>query len=143
MAVVTLTVLKAKYQTGDFPTEQDFIDLIDTLANDSIAVYKRYVALLTQAGTNAPVATVLENTIGNIVWSRGGAGQYYGTLNGQLPADKTFIMLNNGVATTQLITTSWNYNDSGDQIAVYVQDVNGFGQDNWLNNTAIEIRVYP
>jgi len=52
-------------------------------------------------------------------------------------------MLNNGVATTQLITTSWNYNDSGDQIAVYVQDVNGFGQDNWLNNTAIEIRVYP
>jgi len=46
MAVVTLTVLKAKYQTGDFPTEQDFIDLIDTLANDSIAVYKRYMEIL-------------------------------------------------------------------------------------------------
>ena len=33
--------------------------------------YKVYTALLTQSGTNAPVATVLENTLGGeIVWSR-------------------------------------------------------------------------
>lgn len=31
MSVVTISQLKSKYQDGDFPTESDFIDLIDTL----------------------------------------------------------------------------------------------------------------
>jgi len=39
---------------------------------DVTAPYLSYVALLTQSGTNAPVATVLENTIGDIVWSTDG-----------------------------------------------------------------------
>ena len=37
---------------------------------DYVIPYKVYTALLTQTGTNAPVATVLENTLGGTpVWS--------------------------------------------------------------------------
>lgn len=43
--------------------------------------YKVYSALLSQTGTNAPVATVLENTLGgDVVWTRINPGQYLGTL---------------------------------------------------------------
>ena len=44
-------------------------------ANEKIP-YNIYTALLTQSGTAAPVATVLENTIGNITWVYEGVGQY-------------------------------------------------------------------
>lgn len=39
---------------------------------------KKYIALLTQAGTAAPTATVLLNTTGNtVLWERSGAGDYH------------------------------------------------------------------
>ena len=41
-----------------------------------------YKALMTQTGTAAPTATVLLNSIGSIVWSRDGVGNYIGTLTG-------------------------------------------------------------
>lgn len=41
--------------------------------------YKVYTALLNQSGTDAPVATVLENTLGNIVWSYDDIGSYIAT----------------------------------------------------------------
>lgn len=45
-----------------------------------------YVALLTQSGTDAPVATVLKNTLGGtVVWSYAGVGVYEGTLAGAFP----------------------------------------------------------
>ena len=44
---------------------------------------KKYIALLTQEGTNAPVATVLENTLGGtVVWSYQGSGAYQAYLAG-------------------------------------------------------------
>jgi len=51
--------------------------------------YKIYSALLTQTGISDPVATVLENTIGNVVWTRIGVGQYLGTLVGAFTNGKT------------------------------------------------------
>jgi len=53
--------------------------------------YKVYTALLTQTGNAAPVAVVLENTIGSIVWTRNSPGSYTGTLNNSFPQNKTFI----------------------------------------------------
>ncbi len=53
--------------------------------------YRVYTALLTQTGTDAPVATVLENTIGNIVWTRISAGNYQATLNGAFTLGKTYL----------------------------------------------------
>lgn len=52
---------------------------------------KVYKALLTQEGTSAPVATVLENTLGGpIVWTRLNTGGYLGTLTGAFLVDKVF-----------------------------------------------------
>lgn len=54
--------------------------------------YKVYTALLTQTGTSAPVATVLENTLNApIVWTRASLGIYTGTLSGAFVDLKTFI----------------------------------------------------
>ena len=51
---------------------------------------KVYIALLTQTGTDAPVATVLKNTLGGVpVWSYSNVGVYTGTLASAFTANKT------------------------------------------------------
>jgi hypothetical protein len=50
------------------------------------AAYTKYVCNVNQTGTGAPVVQVLENTIGNIVWTRFGVGDYRGTLSGAFPS---------------------------------------------------------
>ncbi len=59
---------------------------------EPVKPYKVYSALLTQSGTDAPVATVLENTLGDIVWTRINAGQYECTLTDAFIEDKTGIL---------------------------------------------------
>jgi hypothetical protein len=47
--------------------------------------YKVYAALLTQSSINAPVATVLENTLGvNLIWSYSDVGSYFATASASL-----------------------------------------------------------
>ena len=64
---------------------------------------KRYKALLNQSGTDAPVATILENTLGGVpVWTRIADGYYYCTLANAFTANKTFCSVtygpNSGIA---------------------------------------------
>lgn len=55
---------------------------------------RRYVATLTQSGTDAPTAIVLLNTLGGaVVWTRDEAGRYTGTLNGAFPAGRTVPLM--------------------------------------------------
>lgn len=62
------------------------------LSSFGVTVEKRiYKAILTQTSTNDPVATVFENTLGNIVWTRDSAGAYTGTLTGAFPAGKVYF----------------------------------------------------
>ncbi len=60
--------------------------------------YTLYSALLTQTGTNAPVATQLQNTIaGTMTWARTGSGIYTVTNSGTpFTADKVQVFLNGG-----------------------------------------------
>lgn len=55
--------------------------------------YKEYVAILTQTGTSAPVATVLNknapNYLGDVTFTYTGVGIYEGTLTGKLTVGKT------------------------------------------------------
>lgn len=137
MAVVTKTALKAKYQTGDFPTEQDFIDFIDT-----VYPYEKYVALLTQTGTNAPVATVLENTLGGtVVWGRTTDGSYTATLSGAFTSAKTVVFCTGGTADYDGMMSG--NRSSSNVIAVLTSDSDGNLSDNRLTVASIEIRVYP
>lgn len=96
--------------------------------------YKVYTALLSQSGTNAPTAVVLENTLGGtVLWSRATGGVYYATLTGAFASDKTAIFVTNRLSNDLLRSYR------GDANIVYLESSNGDG--NLLNNT-IEIRVY-
>lgn len=53
---------------------------------------KVYKALLTQTGTAAPTAVVLENTLGNVAWGYDGVGMYSAALEGAFTEDKTFVL---------------------------------------------------
>jgi hypothetical protein len=52
-----------------------------------------YKAILEQVGEDAPVATVLENTLyGTPVWTRLSRGKYRATLEGAFPPNRTLII---------------------------------------------------
>lgn len=106
---------------------------------------KRYVALLTQTGTNAPVATVLENTLGGtVVWSYQSPGSYRATLSNAFALNKT-------LPTKQAVKTaadesSWVgilANNSADYFDVYTGDDQGNGANGVLVGFSILITVYP
>ena len=77
---------------------------IASLASGSTA-YNSYVALLTQAGTAAPVATVLSNNLtATLTWARTGVGVYTLTASAAtFTANKTIVFLNAG-SLSSLIT---------------------------------------
>lgn len=52
-----------------------------------------YRALLVQSGASSPIATVLQNTIGEIVWTRIDAGNYSGTLANAFNPQKTMVSI--------------------------------------------------
>lgn len=156
MSVVTTTYLKSRFQSGDFPNEQDFIDLIDTLGAGTS--YKKYTALLTQTGTDAPVATVLENTLGGTpVWTRTALGVYRITLTGTFTENKTLVegfgnsdgtagiykpTFGGTMGAYTLIRVDANYI----QLQTYNDTITGqleFSAILGVNSIPIEIRVYP
>jgi hypothetical protein len=103
--------------------------------------YKVYTALLSQSGTDAPVATVLENTLGGaVVWSRNLQGVYFATLNGAFIDNKTFGLSGNNVVDGQAVKNIIQRN-TDNQIVVETY-FNTTKQDGILNKTSIEIRVY-
>ena len=63
----------------------------------STPLYKVYTAILSQSGTDSPVATVLENTLGiTPTWTRLSVGSYQFNAPGTLTLEKTiaFVQLN-------------------------------------------------
>jgi hypothetical protein len=102
--------------------------------------YTTYAALLNQSSTSAPVATILQNGIGAIVWARTATGFYTGTLVGAFPANKTFLLADSlNVTTAPVIRIKRNDDDT----IVIITHQSGAAQDGLLEDTTIEIRVYP
>lgn len=100
--------------------------------------YKVYTALMSQSGTSAPTVSILENTIGNIVWTYNAVGVYDGTLMGTFLSGKVVCFISGlSLMAYQL--------DRGDDDAVLIQvrDFGGAFQDSQLVDASIEIRVYP
>lgn len=109
--------------------------------NGAVVVnYSKYIANIFQSGTSDPFATVFENTIGDIVWTRLSTGFYAGTLTAAFPtADRTYIMLN-GTTNPGLATAYW-YNTN--EIRIVTQDTSlGALADDLLQYATIEIRTY-
>jgi hypothetical protein len=113
------------------------------------ATYQVYTALLTQSGSGDPDATVLnsedDNYLGEIVWSRIGAGNYLGTLEGAFTdVDKVQIFLGGNTGNFgSFYATGWN-DVSSIYIASAIQtDINSFTPtDGLIYKLPIEIRVY-
>ena len=102
--------------------------------------YLEYVALLSQNGTAAPVATVLKNTLGGtVVWTRNVAGEYFGTLVGAFTSGKT-----------TLFAGSESFGSGGNGAlplmahappnAIVISAIDG---DDRLAGCPIDVRVYP
>ena len=65
----------------------------EAFTSESDINYLVYTALLTQAGTVAPVASVMQNTLGaDVAWTRSNVGQYAGSLVGSSFPSSTFIL---------------------------------------------------
>lgn len=104
--------------------------------------YKVYTALLTQSSTSAPVATVLENTLGGaVVWTRDSAGAYKATLSGAFTVNKTFILTSPYSAyNTEVKSTYLGSNE----ILVGTFNSSGTQADGiMVGFQNLEIRVYP
>jgi len=121
---ITVTESNVTYQNG-----------IKTLNN---VTYKKYIALLKQTGTSAPVATVIENTLSDsIIWTYNGVGIYTGTLTNEFTQYKTTIYHNN---TAQGFTyVNWQ---NEDEIDVETWNATGTRVNGQLDYMTIEIRVY-
>ena len=110
--------------------------------------YKIYTALLTQVDMENPTAIVLENTIGNIKWTRDAAGEYSGTLFGAFgDGSKVFLQQvlsyggafsSVGVPNDKLVR---GYYISPDTVGVFSY-IEGAGADDQIDNVSIEIRIY-
>jgi hypothetical protein len=105
--------------------------------------YYIYSATLDQTGTNAPIATVLQNTFpGNIVWSRQGNGWYRATLTGAFTYQKTMAF--SSIASDGLCSKHTFSLTNSNYIQFFTYDQFGTRSDVMMNaTTPIEIRVYP
>tara|TARA_R100000544_G_scaffold29863_2_gene16182 strand:+ start:2622 stop:3464 length:843 start_codon:yes stop_codon:yes gene_type:complete len=105
--------------------------------------YKSYVALLNQTGSNAPVATILENTTGNtIVWTRTGSGLYRGTWGSALP-DQEKVILNPILGNLKNQTVVINIFGATTSLFSLSTKEEASLADSVLLRTGIEIRIYP
>ena len=113
--------------------------------------YKVYSAMLTQAGTDAPVAVVSKNTIGIITWERVGVGHY--KITGNFPVANTYpysadydnrimTLLNDEAYAVVGWSAVSGWNEGGHTIHLYTQDENGDQADGLLQNYPFEIKVY-
>ena len=99
--------------------------------------YKVYTALLNQVNQDAPVATVLQNTLGGeVVWTTPFDGTFDAILNGVFTLNKVVIFV-----TTSNATIIEAYPIDINTIELYQVDLSGM-QINGLNNVSLEIRVY-
>jgi len=104
--------------------------------------YKSYVALLSQSGTDAPTAIVLQNDFdGNIIWARSSTGNYTATLSGAFTENKSWCVVNNTNDAADAGYFSLRRVDS-DSFIMSTFDISVTNVDDLLINTSVEIRVY-
>lgn len=116
-------------------------EALNRLKAGQTPTYKKYVALLTQEGTEAPAPKVLENTIGEIVFQRVGIGDYL-IGSDEFVEGKTTISINNHFTEDNMYAQFLQTED------YQIYELKTFTLDSvWkvdgvLSNTLLEIRVY-
>lgn len=101
--------------------------------------YKVYTALLTQTGTNAPVATVLEDTLGGtVVFSYDAVGSYTATLTGAFVLNKTWVSITSAASADVTVTAG----RSSDNTVNIKSFLSGTLTNSIMSPASFEIRVY-
>lgn len=108
--------------------------------SNALPTYKKYVALISQTGTNDPTLSILENDLGGLVFTRAAIGRYEATLTGAFPSqDQVYLMVMN----TQVDTYLRIFWTSADTIEIRTLDFTNTLTDGLLDYNTLEIRVYP
>ena len=133
---------KTGISTGEAIEATDITKLYDALTGDSSFdnVYsnkgKIYRAILLQSGTNAPTATILENTLGGTpTYSYSSTGVYVITLSGMFLVSKTLAFVG-GIAGSVAC-------EIDEEIIISTRNTAGTLANSLLLLTPIEIIVYP
>jgi len=144
-----------EYRITSYSPGDDFLN-VGALANATGEVFvatgttpTSYTNFSTLTTNKAPAVTVLENTIGNIVWNCPAQSIYNATLAGAFPETKTWVILSKTSNTNQFV-----YRSDDNTITVQTSkavigsginpgdDIFWFGLDGELFFNSIEIRVY-
>lgn len=106
---------------------------------------KTYKALLSQTGTNPPIATILQNTTGQtLTWSRSSAGFYKATAaNTIFPLEKTTIFAECATIGTIINAGNDENGEPSDRIYVSTRTHAGVAADDLLYISPITITIYP
>jgi hypothetical protein len=104
---------------------------------EGVSKFKVYRALISQVSLGNPTTIVLENSLGNIVWTRQSAGNYEGTLVGAFPLNKVFTRIVPPYSGTSSIAIR-----SDDNKILIMTSEAGNSSDSRLLNSPIEILVY-
>ena len=99
--------------------------------------YTVYTALLTQAGTAAPVATILKNNTGaTFTWARTSSGTYTITASSNVfTSNKTLIFINKGEISSTYVYVTWTR--TSDTVITIT-----LGGDGRITNGSFEILIY-
>ena len=131
-------VLIVDTSTDGNPTKTATINGIGSLINAGFTGgYTVYTALITQAGTAAPVATILQNTTGGtFTYARTSGGDYTVTVSGNLfTVNKTLVFLNGG-------SSENNHDVAWERASDTVINLGTHNSDGKFTAGSIEIRIY-
>ena len=104
--------------------------------------YKKYVALVTQTGTNDPTVIVLENTLGvTPTWYYASTGNVYAESFGTWKTNKTGVTVG-PLGPASKGVGSLSYIDTEDQLHIVTVKAANTPESSCLVNTMVEIRVY-
>jgi hypothetical protein len=104
----------------------------------------KYTALISQSGTSAPTAIVLDNTlVGTVVWTRNSTGVYFGTLSGAFTVNKSVANIDMPNGTGNPITRlQWVFGSTS-VLQISSKNSSETLTDGILSSAVIKIEVYP
>lgn len=121
-------------QTGQISATQSL--KVNGESISSGRIYKNYSAFLSQSGTDNPDDVVLENTLGfEVTWIRVSEGVYELILPPSTDITKIFMIL--GLNSSTITSVGIADKDGVKKIEISLDS------DDLLDNSAIEIRIYP
>lgn len=134
----SFTELKAFFELGDMPTQQQFADMLFTFFQGQENLPAIYQFNLTQEATDAPTAVEFANTLGEVTFEYDAVGSFLLVCEGAFP-DETKIHITHNHEHN--LGINWTRVDSDNlRLEVYVNDT--LANDGLLN-TSFTILVKP